>query len=285
MAGFRFLRQYEVTLARVLPGSFSRTAPNAVVIRDMRISFDIEKTLEDDPNPATLTIWNLAPDTRAAVTVKPVQIRIQAGYRDEPIETLFLGDLKQAQTYRDGSDVLTKILIADGERCMNARVSTAFGAGTTARAQIGTIAGKMGLAVPRNVNEAKEFVQSVASGKTLQGPARGAMTNVVRKLGGKWSVQDGQLQILLGNDVRADQALVIAEESGMIGSPEFGAPNDKGDPPTLTVRHYLYPQCKPGGKVFVQGEFVRGLFRIEKVKHSGDSHSGDWLTTLECKPL
>jgi len=280
----RFGRAISVQIARVKPGSFIATLPNAIVVRRLRMQFEIEKTLEADPNPATLTIWNLNEATRTEVQRKPLQICIEAGYGTRT-SILFIGDMQDASTQRQGADLRTKILIADGERCMNVRVNRAFAGGTGGRAQITEIAATMGLRVPRNVTDAKEFVQAVASGGSLQGPARRAMTDVTRRYGATWSIQDGQLQILRGNEVRADQALVISEQTGMLGSPELGSPGKKGEAPTLTVRHLLYPECKPGGKINLQAEFLKGLYRIEKVKHSGDTHAEEWLTTLECKQL
>lgn len=284
MAGTRFGRAMSAQIARVKPGTFNETQPNAIVVRKLRMSFEIEKTLEPDPNPATLTIWNLAENTRTEVQRKPLQICIEAGY-GENTSILFIGDMQEAFTRREGADLLTKFLIADGDRCMNARVNRAFSAGTSGRAQIKEIAGQMGLRVPKNVEDAKEFVQAVASGGSVRGPARQALTTVTRRYGATWSIQDGQLQILRGNEVRADQALIVSEETGMLGTPELGSPGKKGEAPTLTVRHLLYPECKPGGKINLQAEFLKGLFRIEKVKHSGDTHGEEWSTVLECKPL
>lgn len=282
--GKRFGRTMSVQIARIKPGTFNTSLPNAIVVRKLRMSFEIEKTLEADPNPATITIWNLAENTRTEVQRKPLQICVEAGY-GESTSVLFIGDMQEAFTRREGADLLTKFLVADGERCMNARVNRAFSGGTSGRAQIKEIAGQMGLRVPKNVDDAKEFVQAVASGGSVRGPARQALTNVTRRYGATWSIQDGQLQILRGNEVRADQALVISEETGMLGTPELGSPGKKGEAPTLTVKHLLYPECKPGGKISLQAEFLKGLFRIEKVKHSGDTHSEEWSTTLECKPL
>lgn len=280
----RFGREIEVTIARVKPGSYTATEPNAIVVRKLRMQFEIERTLEPDPNPATLTIYNLTEATRAEVQRKPLQIRIQAGYKGSTA-TLFLGDMQDASTKREGPDLQTKILIADGERAMNARVNSAFGGGATGQAQLAAIAASMGLKIPRNVSEAKDFAASVASGGALRGTARNALTTVTKRLGASWSIQDSQLQILRDGEVRSDQALVISEATGMIGSPETGSPGKKGEPPTTTVKCLLYPQCLPGGKVSIVGEYVRGLFRISKVKHTGDTDDNDWFTTLECTPL
>lgn len=285
--GRLFGRQIAVTIAQPQPDSFFGILKNAIRITGLRIVFDIEKSLKPDPNPCTITIYNLTTDTRTRVTAKPRQIRIEAGYKDQ-IETLFLGDLQQSSTKREGADLATKILVADGDRAYQfARVTPrALSSGTSAHAQIGEIAGSMGLSIPRSVDDARAFVTTIAaSGATMQGPARNEMTRVLQPLGYSWSIQNGQLQILKDGEGRADAALLVSADTGMIDSPELGSPGAKGEAPKLTVKHLLLPAAIPGRKIFVDAEFTRGTFLIEKVKHSGDTDGDDWTTTMECVAL
>lgn len=285
LVGRRFGRQVAVTFAVPQPDSFFGVLKNGLVVRDLRVTFEIEKTNKPDPNSATISIYNLNASSRAGTCLKPLQVRLEAGYRDS-VETICLGDLVRGDTKRDGADIVTKYLIADGDRaCRGARVNQSISPGTSARAQVHAIAKSMNLEVPRSVDDARGLDFAVASGGALQGSSRREMTRVLGAAGYKWSIQDGQLQILLDGQPTANEALVISQETGMIDSPEYGAPGKKGEPAKLTVKHLLYPAVGPGKKINIIAEFVNGLFVVESVKHTGDTDGGDWLSTIECTPL
>jgi hypothetical protein len=114
------------------------------------------------------------------------------------------------------------------------------------------------------------------------------MTRILARHDLDWSIQDGKLQILAPDATRrSNEALIISQDAGMIGSPEYGAPSEKGKPPTLTVRTLLYPQITPGDKIqlITRTRTINGFFRVERVTHTGDTHGGDWQTSIECRDI
>jgi hypothetical protein len=98
-----------------------------------------------------------------------------------------------------------------------------------------------------------------------------------------WSIQDEQVIILADSEVSGQDVPELTPQSGLIGSPEFGAPLVKGGKPLLTFRCLLNANIKPGAHVSIKCErFPLGVaVKCVKVEHSGDTHGQDWYTNGE----
>lgn len=281
-----FDRTVELTIARAQGGdNLSAAKPNGVVIRNLRVAFQIEKSLEPPPNPATITVSNLSPDTRTFLQQKPVRVDLQAGYGDERA-LLFRGWVRSANPVRTttGWDVIVQL--GDGDRAYNyGRVSRSFAAGTDAKTALAEVAKTMGLKLPKSASEAKDLAKKFATGVTVAGPSRGQLSKLLAPSGRTWSIQDGELQILEDRGVRASTAIVVSQDQGMIGVPQIAAPTQAGEPPVTTVQTLLDPAVLPGGKISLRSDTVTGTFKVRKVVHTGDTHGEDWTTTIEGTPL
>lgn len=281
MATRIFKRNVAITIAK--PLGFFVTSPNAVVVRDLRVVFQIQKSLSKDPNTCEISIFNLAERTRGEVQAKPLHVRVDAGY-DGNLERLFTGDLRFAQSKRQPVDWETVLQVADGDRAIrHARVNKSYKAGVNVKQALSDIAKSMGLKMPHSVDDAKELATSFVSGLALQGPSQAEMERLLKPRGYSHSIQDGQLQILKSTTAQTGIATIIAQDTGMVGSPEFGTPDKKSGKPTLTVKTLLKPSVSPGGLIKVESDAVSGVFRVERVTHSGDTHGQDWYTTIESK--
>jgi hypothetical protein len=290
-----FRRAVQLTLSKPqagLPeqGYFTQSA-NAVVIGDddagqtLRVTFSIEKNLGTEPNGATVTVYNLSEAGRAEIQKKPLHVRLDAGY-DGDIRRLFVGDLRFGSAKLDGVDWMTRLELADGLRARKyARARKSYPPGVSQRAVLGDVVKAMGLKVPKSVDDAKELLGAFASGVATDGPAHAEMTRLLQPHGLGWSVQDGQLQILRENGVRADEAIVVSQDTGMIGSPEFEAPKRGKRGPSMRVRMLLEPRLQPGGRIKLESLVGGGLFKVERVRHTGDTHGSDWYSDVEAKPL
>ncbi len=280
-----FKRGVALTLARPQAGKFFENEPNAITIRDLRVQFSIVKDLDSEPNTCDVMVTNLAERTRAEVARLPLHVRLDAGY-DGELARIFTGDVIWGQSKLNGVDWETKLQLGDGSRAHGgARLNRSFKAGTSAKTVLGDLAKAHGLKLPTSIADAKELSAQFASGVTVSGPTHTELTKVLAPRGYGWSVQDGRLQILSGTGTRPDEAIVINQDAGMIGSPEFGPPGDEGKPPTMTVSVLLYPRITPGGKIKVESRSVNGLFRVERVTHVGDTHGQSWQSNIEAIPL
>lgn len=283
-----FKRGCAVTVARPLSENQLNVVdlpPNAMVIENLRVTFKVEKHLSKDPNTAEVCVYNLSEHSRGDLQRVPLYVRIDAGY-DGQLQRLFTGDLRpgSGKSTRQGVDWETRLELGDGERAFRfARVSRSYRAGIDARTAVVEIAKAMGAVVTFTSDTAKLLRAQYAGGLTLQGPAHRELSRILAPHGLEWSIQDGRLQVIHTQEVRPDTAIVVSQGTGMIGVPEFGTPERKGAPPLLTVRTLLNPQLTPGGRISLESESIRGVFRIERVTHVGDTHGDDWHSEIEGK--
>lgn len=300
MAGPRFFeRVWKVSAYRTGPtkdfvgdhAEFFNPQPNLLEIDKLRIAFKIEKHLAKDPNTCELTITNANDATRAQLCRSPLVIRIDAGHvQDAGARHLFTGSLRHGYSKHEGANWHTVLNLADGAAAFDgARASKAFVRGTSAIQALRYVAGTMGLDLPSEVQLSAELQRQFATGLTLLGQSADEMTRLLAPFGYSWSIQDGRLIVLRDEQAAPGTALLISQETGLIGSPQFATPS-KGDlkknkPAKLTFRTILYPQITPGFLVSVQSRAIDGIFRAERVTHTGDSHSStDWVTEVECSP-
>jgi hypothetical protein len=290
VAGRLFKRNIRLTLARPRgagsDGYFTQEA-NAVIIEELRVVGNIARHLHSEPNTCALEIYNLSDASRAAFQKKPLHVLVEAGY-DGEYKRVFVGDMRYAYPRTAGPDRVLYIEVGDGERAYNhAHVGRSFKAGVSKRTVVDELAKSMGLKMPKTLDDARELLDQFATGVTLQGPSQRELTRVLKSAGMTWSVQNGTLQILRPTDVRADQAIIISEENGMIESPEMTPPKKPGESAMLSAKMLLIPEVAPGGRVRVESRDIpRGMFRVESVRHTLDTDPrGLWQTDIEAKPL
>ncbi len=287
----QFKRNAKITVwrATVPPGSSfdpKKLGTNGVEITDMRIEFEIERNLTKNPNTCDVTITNLAASTRSEFQHKPLLINVEAGY-DGVNRLMFVGDLRYACSKEEGADWSTLLQLGDGARIHNtARVNRSYNGTVTAKQVLRDIAKSFGQDLPANVEAATDLNVKLEGGLVSFGKIRDELTRLLAPHGYQWSFQNGRLQILKDSEARKDVHL-INEETGMIGTPDFGSTPRSGKPPNMTIKMFLYPEILPGSKVKVESKTIPngGYFKVLSVKHKGDTHGGDWYTEIEVKPL
>jgi hypothetical protein len=262
---------------------FGTPLPNAIRIRDMRVQFAVTKTSGSEPNKADVTISNLRSDTSDQLCRKPLAVQISAGY-DGTARHLFTGDLRYGRPVKNGTEIDTELQLGDGDRAFRyARVNRSYRQGTSAITALRDAAGSMGLRLPSAVENAPELREQYQSGLSLYGSARDEFTRLLAPYGYRWSIQNGSLRVTRDDDVLQGAAWLIREGDGMIDSPVITTPSSPGEAPKLNVSNLLYPEITPGGWVKVESRKVNGIFRVEKVVHTGDTHGSDWTTAIEAK--
>lgn len=281
-----YLHEAEVTLARPLSAaqlSSPNIPPNATIVRDLRMMFTAEKNLGSEPNTCALVIVNLGEEGRALVQRKPLYVRVDAGF-DGKLERLFVGDMRFGQSVPTATGWETRIEIGDGERSFReGRVSRSYQAGIPALAAVNEAASAMGFVPKMSAATSALLRRQYSAGLSLTGAAHRELSRILASFDLTWSVQDGVLEIMSTAEVRPDLAVLISEQTGMVGSPEFGAPESKKKAPHLLVRTLLKPAVRPGGRIQVESRAVRGLFKVLRVRHVGDSGGQDWHTEIEAR--
>lgn len=97
------------------------------------------------------------------------------------------------------------------------------------------------------------------------------MTDLCRSAGLEWSIQDGCLQLLnIGEALSTNEAIQLDSSTGLIGSPSVDSQG------VLEFTTLLIPGIAPGVLVDMDSLFVKGGYRIEKVRYQGETVGQDW---------
>lgn len=258
--------------------------PNATIIEGNRIQIKIEKSIDKEPNKGEVVITNLSEQTRAALQSKPLTVQIDAGY-DGNLRHVFTGDLRYGYSDLNGPDWETHLELADGDLAYRyAFVSRSYKRGTPIATVLKECAAAMGVVLDGTALASAELQSEFASGAVLHGPVREELSRLLAPFGYGFSIQDGKIQILKDQTARADQARVISEDTGMIGSPTFSVPEKLSKPTKLHVKCLIYPELMPGARIKVQSRATNGIFRMEKVTHTADTHGDDHISEIEATP-
>lgn len=289
-----FGRCLRVTAFQVAENSYFELGADAVEITEMRVQFQISKSLGKEPNTCEITVTNLSKEERAFLQRPRTYVRLEAGYNEE-YRHLFSGDVLDVVPTRAGVDHSTLIQVADGARAfLAARSNRSYGAGVTLRQVLNDAARSMQLELPKALVTSTDLDQQFANGFSMSGWTRDELTRLLAPYGYAWSVQSGQLQILRDEDVSPETERLITggvDGTGIIGSPELGSSYTKagklvkGGKPKLTVSCLLYPEITPGGRIRVESPDLNGSFRVQQVQHTGDTYGPEWTSTIEAKAL
>lgn len=292
MAG-KFGRRYKLTFEIQDPQS---TTPLAIEVRNpITIEFDIVRNTSSSLNSATFRVYNLSETNRSImfqnrtsvndVSGKRRRVVLQAGYNtirneDSDLATIFTGDLLEAYSYRQGSDVITYINCQDGSfaayntitnktlekgitfREIFTELISAFKDNGVVQGAIGEIAGAPKTSVALNGNTfyllTKDYKDEIFI--DLKKLNKLNQNEYIKSIGGR--------------------VPLITSKTGLLGTPQRQGSN-------VVIEMLFEPQINVGQLVEVSAQFNKkfdGQFKVMGVKHSGiisDAVNGDCRTTLQ----
>ncbi|AMG47414.1 phage protein [Achromobacter ruhlandii] len=270
------------------------------IVQPIRITFDVRKDTEEEPNDHTIRVYNLAAATRRALEEPGLRCVLYAGYAGEGGPLLMAsGSVVFAYTKFEQPDVVTELIVKDGyTEVRDTAISIGLGPGAQASAIIRDIARQMGLPLVMADDVPDRRWQQ---GFSFYGAARTALHKVTQGTGLEWSIQNQQLQVVQRRGTTRRQAVVLAADTGLLGFPERTreAAREKakvkdqtsGDNVNLVsaqqqrdgwrVQSLLLPTLNPGDLVKLESKSVEAFLRVEGLQHSGDSAGGNWQTELQ----
>lgn len=211
-----------------------------VLIEELRIEFEVVKTIDPSPNTAVIKIFNLSPENEARIKNEFDDVLLNCGYEDA-MRLTFRGNIKHVYRYRSGNDYITEIEAADGDKDFrNAVMNETLAAGTTNKQLVDRASGSFSGGTKQGFVDVPHKAR--LRGKVVSGNTRDVLHEVAKDSGANWSIQDGQLVIVKASSVAPGEAIVIRADTGMLGAPEI---NDKG----ISVKCLLNPQIRINGAV------------------------------------
>ena len=263
---------------------------NDVEVRGMRLVFQAKKTYRPDPATLDLKIYNLAPATRSKLSgVAAPPVILVAGHT-AATQVIFSGRARTIDHVREGPDWVTHIQSGDGEQAFSQFGAASFGPGAKLADVVKELAGQAGIEAKDAVAQlrrgdlvggSKTFLQ----GYTAAGRSVLDLDRVLKSASIEWSIQDGVLQLVNPGKATQAPAYVLSADSGLIGSPDHGAPGPNGEPPLLKAKCLLNGGITPARAIKLESVSRSGFYRVETVQHTGDTHGQDWTSSIEATAL
>ena len=253
--------------------------------------FQIKRDLKAKvPNTCDLRLYNLSQSTRQSIeqytqvnaqgaNTKVVPVQIDAGYVGN-VSTIFLGEMRSAQTVKDGDDFVTELTSGDGDQAIVlARSTKAFGSGCNALVVAKQLLSDMGVGLG-NIATVSSVLQSSPlynKGYVLKGNSMSHLTDLATSCGLECTIQGGVAQWTSLGQPLGGQAYSLSSSTGMLGSPTC---DTKG---VLSVETLLLPGITPGMPLVMNALFVQGAFRVTSVEITGSTFDTDFGCKIEAK--
>ncbi len=260
----------------------------------LRITFEIIKSDVLQPNPATITVYNLAQDVVARIRREFTRLTLSAGY-DDNFGLIFTGNIRQFQAGKmdNNTDTFLTIACGDGDQAYNfGVVNRSLAAGATAQDQIAAATAALGQhGVTAGANTAPAG-QPLPRGKALFGMAAELLGKAAGNAGAVASIQDGRVQVTSPNTVLPDAPVLLSPETGLLGWPEQ-------NPIGLKFRCLLNPRLRVHARVYIGRENIReaaiqsvynqflpkissdGMYKMVLIRFVGDTRGNDWVAEVD----
>lgn len=243
--------------------------------------FNVKRGVLSDSNQATIQIKNLASSTRErifqdAFTYDPQKwkyVHLEAGYGDK-LSMIFRGRILQAYSHKAGgqTDIITEIQ-AQALDIFDCQSSHTFEAGTTFKDAAQTLANDLPNVVLGNVGELEGTFKTATTfdGNTLE--------QLNKLTGGHAFVDNGQLNILMNNEVLDVPVPVITDENGLLDTPMRRDAN-------LEVKMLFEPSLMVGQLLEIKSNIApnfNGQYKVLDFSHDcliSGSEAGTRITTV-----
>jgi len=261
------------------------------IITDLRVNFNIEKSLHSYPNLAEISIYNPNDETVSMLRDRFSKIVFNAGYKGN-LRLIFKGDVRNVFDPKQGVDRIATIFAGDGERdWQNSTFNKTLSANIAIKqviTEIATTFKETILGVLGGVDNEPDKLE----GQTLSGSSKDILNMLGEDYGFQWSIQDGILTTVPDDDILKDKEVVLINpNTGMIGSPTI---TELG----VNVVTLLNPDLLPnrGFKVESAGAEIgianlqfreikrtkaEGVYKAYRVVFNGDTHGPNWFSTVE----
>lgn len=259
---------------------------DTLIIRDLRFTFAIERSLRASANKAEIHVFNLNAAHRAALaSLSSVPVRLSVGYEDA-LHVIFAGDLLNTTSTYTQPSWDTKIEGVDGGTALReGRSHRSYRPGTTLETVFSDLAADLGLGRGNLEGAIRAATLSGAGtefvrGTVVSGSSARELERLAESCELEVSVQNGALQLLPLSDALAGDPMVLDRDAGLVGDV---AKDKRGD---VTFKMLLRPDLIPGRRVQPNTRSVRGGdYRITKVAYKGDTHGQEWYGECTASPV
>ena len=193
-------------------------------ITDLRVKFSVKSRLQRNQHGRGDDLKSVATASVSFAKQRASSLCSSAA-TSSGVKQIFQGDVRQVVHRREGADWQTEIKSGDGEQAFQfARASESFGAKSSRGDVLRKLVSAFGLGRGNVSQVASKLIRKFDHGFVAHGPVSRELDKALAGTGYRWSIQDEQVIILKDSEVSGQDVPELTPQSGLIGSPEFGAP-------------------------------------------------------------
>ena len=271
---------------RLLVGQPNQTG---LLIEDLKIQFAVKKTETPEPNTAVITIYNLEESRRNRLGTTGDVATLQVGYveQSELQRIICEMDVIDAQSIIAEPDVSTVLICQDGGNALRTnKQSKSFIAGKSVKDIVAEVVKDAGLTL-RDMSQVAD--DAYHNGFSESGPLADIMNKLAGKLNARWSIQNGEVQMVPIGQAADESVILVSPETGLVGSPQrrnkVGQIDTPGQKDGWVARSLSLQPIEPGSKVKLVSRAADGVFKCVAVEHKGDTHGQEWYTDMELEEI
>lgn len=267
-----------------------------VLIENLHITFEISKSSDNKKraNSASIEIYNLSDDTLKKFETEFLKCEFYCGYKEIGVKRLFVGEVTQVTTRKNGTDKVTQLLMGEGYVALNhTTLSETVPDGKTVSEAFESIRKSMP-GVVRGIYAGTNINNQIPFGYPLTGTAKQMLQELSETYRVEYSLEQNTLSLRDENgisDKNKNTAFVLSESTGLIDIPYFTSPSatkTKGDTTRkegVQFKALLNTEIVPGKLVYIKSKTITGYFKVTSSRHFGGFRDNDWYVECFCEVL
>jgi hypothetical protein len=263
----------------------------ALDVSNIRCTFNIQKTIMQQPPISEIVLYNLNADTENTIIEEGSRVVIEAGYEGDQYGLIFDGDI--VQPIRDKQDATTYRLTLraiDGDRFINyGFVGFSLIKGQTARSQVGALASMAKYPTQLGtISQGLEGTQ-LTRGKVFFGQAKDYLSQIAKSQNATYYYENGKVNLIQATDYDANTIVDLSPSSGLLNVPsqsQYGVSFTAMLNPKIKINSLVHiDNSLIRAQSFEQGQPIRnldqdGIYRVVSVTFVGDTRGTDW--NIQC---
>ena len=282
--GKQFLRKYRLEI--------DDTDGDRHTISELRIAFLIQQDLMGFPALGKITVYNMNADNVKRLRNAYSKIKLSVGYGDDKLQVLHQGTINNVMSLRENETGVTEFYSKD---CpvdyLNGTFSGSYAKGSLLSSIFSDIAKASGLTVAKSTGD-----ERLKADVTFNSGCAAVLRSITQEYEKWFVISEGELSIFprsgAAMSYTSDEIHVISKDTGMIGYPtvtEIGADvnmllNPSVKPMSLYRIESVAPRTNIGDFYYRPSNTIRtlgiGLYRAQRVEHTGDTWGDDWQTSV-----
>jgi len=265
--------------------------PNTTLeVIDLRVTFSIRKSDKGSSNTAMIQVYNMAPESRKFLEVKPTKTNIpmtvvdlEVGHGDRQVK-IFLGRCTVRSEFK-APNWVTTLVATDGQTHYVKSYDKKFAKGTKIQSIVIHMLKKSGMALKKETINAISKESKLPRTRTFTGPPLMNIESLQKQYNFSLNIQD-DIAILRSTAVKLAQSnakniVVVSFDNGLLKTPVR-----KGL--LVYIKTIIFPEIKPGTVLILSGsglEEFGGTYYVKRMNILGDTWGGPWHMDCQLIPV